>query len=484
MKTGPHYFVASLLFCLSAACHADDEITLSYPVAPETGIANPEGVESAAFPGHGCIGTRVFLLPALFGDAGMREFVHADGIRTTCAFHTVNPAASGVSLLGTGEAQGAPEITQSRIDSRPEDALPNPSTGANPSPPEASRKTEGAAAPKLVQSLSGVSTPGRADWAFHRSRPVPVNKGAGRANKTVSSAGYRWVLFVSATVLVLALMALLGAFGMLSYRRWFSERAILARAVNRGLRRNEFHLEYQPVFYTSTRKCIGLEVALRWKNVAYGLRGETWYMDKLVDCRSTRKIVAFVLTTAGRELDHLADGRKLYLMINLWKTCLENEECASLIAATVKSFTSCRLVFQVKAEDLPQQLGNIARLREDKVRIAVSGVRAGTSMTASALPVDFEFIKVDRDVMGLDESDRLRTLQAIAAAGRQLDVAVIADGVEGSGQYHAVGRARIALAQGFFLGKAIPAGQLPALFEKLDRWQGKHVSTASAASLA
>ncbi|WP_186308674.1 EAL domain-containing protein [Paraburkholderia sp. BCC1885] len=300
----------------------------------------------------------------------------------------------------------------------------------------------------------------------------------------MSSAEYRWVLFVSATVLVLALLALLGAGGMLLYRRWFSERATLARAVNRGLRRNEFHLEYQPVFYTSTRKCIGLEVALRWKNVAYGLRGETWYMDKLVDRRSARKIVAFVLSTAERELGHLADGRQLYLMVNLWRTCFEDENCLSLVAATAKSFTSCRLVFQVKAEDLSRQLDNIARLHEDKVRIAVSGVRAGTSITASALPVDFEFIKVDRDVMGLDESDRLRTLQAIAAAGRQLDVAVIADGVEGSGQYHAVTRAKIDLAQGFFLGKAISAGQLPALFEKFDWWQGKHVSTANAGRLA
>jgi EAL domain-containing protein (putative c-di-GMP-specific phosphodiesterase class I) len=283
-------------------------------------------------------------------------------------------------------------------------------------------------------------------------------------------------------ILVLAVVALLGAVAARLYLRWFSECAILARAVNRGLRRNEFHLEYQPVFYTRTRKCIGLEAVLRWKNVAYGLRGETWFMDKLADRRSARKLVAFILSTAERELVLYADGRKLCLMVNLWASYLGNEESLSLIATRARSFASSRLVFQVNAGEMPARLSSVVRLRRDKVRIALCGVRTSTTITASMLPAGFEFIKVDRDVMGLDVSDRLRTLKEIAAVGRQFDVAVIADGVEGVGQYHAVGRAQIELAQGFFLGKAISAAQLPTLFEKLDWWQGKHIPDARAAS--
>ncbi|SDD61613.1 EAL domain, c-di-GMP-specific phosphodiesterase class I (or its enzymatically inactive variant) [Paraburkholderia lycopersici] len=300
---------------------------------------------------------------------------------------------------------------------------------------------------------------------------------------SVLTASYRLLLIVSVVVLVLALLALLAAAIAFIYVRWFSERAILARAVNRGLKRNEFHLEYQPVFYTRTRKCIGLEAVLRWKNVAYGFRGEAWYMDKLADRRTTRKIIAFILSTAETELSLLANGRNLYLMVNLWKSCLGNEDCLSLIATRAEAFTASRLVFQIKAEDVPKRLSSMARLRRDKVRIALSGVRTPTAITASMLPVGFEFIKVDREVMGLEESDRLQTLQSIAAMGRQLDVAVIADGVEGIGQNHAVERAQIELAQGFFLGKAISAVRLPMLFERLERWRGKHVPAASSVGL-
>ncbi|ABE37035.1 EAL domain protein [Paraburkholderia xenovorans LB400] len=486
MRTGAQHFVGSLLLlCLSAGCYAEDPATFSYLIRSATGIANPGSAASAAFPDHGCAEAGAFLLPAAFGDAGMKAFIPADAIRKACAFHPANPGASSPSFPATNAVQRAPDAVETQPGSRRLDALSAPSADMDSSPPGVARNA-GDVTPstKPVESPAGASMPGRMDWALPAGHFHQPKKHAGPTNQTISAAHYRWLLFASVLVLTVALLVLFGASGALLYLRWFSERAILARAVNRGLRRNEFHLEYQPVFYTRTRKCIGLEVALRWKNEAYGLRGEGWYMDKLVDRRSTRKLVAFVLSTAETELAGLANGRKLYLMVNLWKTCLESEECLSLIAATARSFTVSRLVFQVKADDLPQQLGSLERLRADRVRVALSGIRTTTSLTASALPAGLEFIKIDRDVMGLDEADRLWTLQTIAAAGRQLNIAVIADGVEGSGQYLAVGRARIDLAQGFFLGKAIPVAQLPVFFARLDWWQGKHVSTGSAASFA
>ncbi len=277
----------------------------------------------------------------------------------------------------------------------------------------------------------------------------------------------RLLLMVSVVVLILALLTLAWALTMLLYVRWFSQQAALDRAVRRGLSRNEFHLDYQPVFYTKTRKCIGLEAVLRWENVTYGLRGESWYTGKLAAPRSTAKLVEFVLSAAERELHSIAHGRKLYLMVNLWASCLANRECLRIVKARMKSFTSSHVVFVIRADDVPGQLESLAQLRQEKIRVALSGVRTTTSLNTSLLPTDFEFVKVDREVMGLDEPERARTLREIASIGRQLDIAVVADGVEGIGQYRAVEDARIELAQGFFLGKAVPAPQLAALFARL-----------------
>ncbi|MFM0198737.1 EAL domain-containing protein [Paraburkholderia fungorum] len=440
----------------------------------------------AVFPGGPCAQAGAFLLPAPFGDAGMREFAHADGTRGTCAFHLASLHTSSAGVAVISEEQHDAGTGQMQLNGSRENALPAISAKADPLTNEAAPQTAKlvAATPKPAEPPSGMFVPRPSNRAPAVSGSHVVERRASPDRYIVPMADYHLFLVISVVVLVLALLALLGAAAAFLYLRWFSERAILARAIRRGLRRNEFSLEYQPVFYTRTRKCIGLEVVLRWRNVVYGLRGEAWYMDKLADRRATTKIVAFILSTAERELGILANGRNLYLMVNLWASCLGNEDCLSLIVAKAKSFTSTRLVFQIKADDLPERFSSMVRLRRDKVRVALSGVRTSAAIAASMLPAGFEFIKVDRDVMGLEDSDRLQTLQAIAAMGRQLDVAVIADGIEGVAQNHAVGRAQIELAQGFFLGKAISVVQLPMLFEKLDWWQGVHVPPPSVISLS
>jgi EAL domain-containing protein (putative c-di-GMP-specific phosphodiesterase class I) len=419
-------------------------------------------------PGSSCAKFDTYLMPALLGgDAGMNDVAPAGSARDGCAFTIRTSEASGGGIRQPTEAVFAVSERSVQRNSPsplpvPEDTLPRESAFeinelaamAKPAAPTAGMPMSTFA----KRDISRTSAPVAKEPAqrhlplFHGLEPASLN---------------RLLLMVSVVVLILALLTLAWALTMLLYVRWFSQQAALDRAVRRGLSRNEFHLDYQPVFYTKTRKCIGLEAVLRWENVTYGLRGESWYTGKLAAPRSTAKLVEFVLSDAERELRSIAHGRKLYLMVNLWASCLASRECLRIVKARMKSFTSSHVVFVIRADDVPGQLESLAQLRQEKIRVALSGVRTTTSLSTSLLPTDFEFVKVDREVMGLDEPERARTLREIASIGRQLDIAVVADGVEGIGQYRAVEDARIELTQGFFLGKAVPAHQLPALFARL-----------------
>lgn len=478
MKPSSMWIAAGLFFTLCAICYADDEASFSYHVHPAT-IRGVTTAAPIAFPGHGCSEPSAFLLPAPFGDAGMNEFVQVDLAWETCAFNVQIPGRS------EGSVRGPPEVwrasgTETETNAPRAEVVPASTAMTDLLPREVTLGTKDTViTEKRTDPWSGRSVAYRSGQAPSERGTLPATVHFLRFPSAASSGHYWLPMIVAIIVSLLALLALIGAVATLLYLRWFSERAILARAVNRGLRRNEFHLDYQPIFYTKTRKCIGLEAVLRWKNIVHGVRGEAWVMDKLANSRSIGKLVALILSTAEKELRLIADGRKLYLTVNLSASCLHSEDCLSLITTWAQSFTSARLVLQVRADDLPGRHSSIASLRRAKASIALSGVRTTTSITELVPHADFEFIKLDRSVMGLDESHRLQTLQAIAAAGRQLDLTVIADGVEGVGQYHAVGRARIDLAQGFFLGKAMAADELAAFFEKLEWWQGKHVPTSS-----
>jgi len=107
----------------------------------------------------------------------------------------------------------------------------------------------------------------------------------------------------------------------------------------------------------------------------------------------------------------------------------------------------------------------VAKLRNDKIRVGVSHVRSASPKLESAARAGCDFLKVDREVMGLEEGARAHQLQEMASAGRRLNMAVVVDGVEGVSQFHAVGKAHIDLAQGFYLGKAISASRFSTFFD-------------------
>ncbi|WP_180970704.1 EAL domain-containing protein [Burkholderia sp. WAC0059] len=475
-KHGLKSLIPILLCTVAVVCHADDP-DAAWLITPATVAADGETALPATLPRYGCAEAGAFLLPVPLSDAGTNEFVLTGGTGKTCAFSAEEasaamsadsqPLAQGASLpqgaaIRTGaDLAGAPQSTPASATDANANSLPQDA----PQETTASIASSGQASPPVSTFAPNPSDPPSPDTVQAQAKD-----GASHFFKAAFAAFYRQMPVILFIVAAVAVLALLGTAGFLAYLHWFDKRAVLARAINRGLKRNEFYLEYQPVFYARTRKCIGLEVLLGWKNLAHGVRGESWY-TRLVDRHTAMKLMTFVLATVSRELDGLNGDQRLYAMVNLWAPCLGSEECLAQIAAVARSWASSRLVFQIKAEDLPQKLNRIVRLRRDGVRVALSSVQEARSITLPARSIGLEFVKIDRDVMLLNEADRRRRLQTIVAACNQLDLEVIADGVEGPGQYHAIGRAKIDLAQGFFLGKAIGADRLPAFFSRLQWWR-------------
>src|SRR5262249_37395616 len=155
--------------------------------------------------------------------------------------------------------------------------------------------------------------------------------------------------------------------------RWFSPRATLARAARRGLRRNEFHLEYQPVFFTRTQKCVGLEVMLRWRNSVHGIRGAEWYMEQLDRSPIAERILNYVFETAATELEGLNGSESLYLIIDVPASMLESSDSiAKLVRMADRLAKASHVVLQLPIDDVADVMSAVAKVRNDKIRIGVS----------------------------------------------------------------------------------------------------------------
>ncbi len=407
----------------------------------------------------------------------MKELVQRSPVTAGCLFRVYKRAASTAQSINPTANPQIPSYEHASDRPKLEQPRPNP-TGSQASAFDREVVHTAISSVSIITrpSTSGLSSkesPEHADGERSvPSAPAPMNHQDAALSPALSNA-----LLVAFLVMLAAGLIGLAAVVCVRLRtRFFSPRAILARAAIRGLRRKQFYLEYQPIFYTQRRKCIGIEVMLRWRKSAYGLRGVAWCIGELDSSAVVAKMLRFIVTTAAAELEGIVECRTLYVLVTVPASYLKNDKSAAEMSTMAKAFSSSRLVLQIAADELPNALDEIANLRDEKVRVAVSDVRASELEVATLTPLRLEFIKLHRDVMALPEDDRIQVLQDIAEKARELDVAVIADGVEGLSQYHALGRSRIELAQGFFLGKALTAARLPAFIKRVNGWQQNAMS--------
>ncbi|WP_207002228.1 EAL domain-containing protein [Trinickia mobilis] len=266
------------------------------------------------------------------------------------------------------------------------------------------------------------------------------------------------ILASTEVIFLMALLCLLGLGCWALYERRFTPDARLVRAVKAGLKRKEFNLEYQPVVSTRSGKCVGVEVLLRWMNGIYGLRGPLYYQAKLEGTSGTAPLTRFVLSTAMKELGALERAASLYVAVNVAWSHLES---GSFMTDVINSAGHLlpRLVLEVTeggtAKSTQRVLDVMSKLRKKRVRFALSGVGVTPANFALLEQFKFELAKIERQTLSLENDERVQALSALADLGRRLGATVVAEGVESVVQYQAVCRARVDMAQGFFLGKAM-----------------------------
>ncbi len=397
-------------------------------------------------------------LPAPLGGTGVNEFLGANAA-VNCRFSSADSNGADAHAPMATDPVSQASAPMATADGA---ALQNQPASA----------ATGSMAASFVQQTPTQSSMAQPDAAERAHADHFSNVGTAR-DPTATDIPWSWLIRIGLVVLlVVAVLGLTVAGFMAARARWFSPRATLARAAQRGLRRNEFHLEYQPVFYTRTRKCVGLEVMLRWRNAVHGIRGAEWYMEQLDGSPTAEKILRYVFETAASELVALGERSSLYVIVDVPASSFKSDDSVTQLIGMAHLLTpSCRLVLQIPVDEVPDVLPAVARLRAEKIRVGLSRVRAASPSLESLAKTGFEFIKVDREVMGLEEGARAHQLQELATIGRRSSMAVIVDGVEGVSQYHAVGRAHIDLAQGFYLGKAISAARFPTFFDQMRRWK-------------
>ncbi len=240
----------------------------------------------------------------------------------------------------------------------------------------------------------------------------------------------------------------------------------LADAVSRG----EFTLAYQPVHRTGSLSLVGFEALARWTNPVLGPVPPGLFIPIAESNGRIVDVGAWVLRRACDDLAALLAStghQDLVVSVNVSVHQLAFGGFAEVVGSALETsaIPPANLQLEITESMLaePEQIGpELASLRRLGVRLALDDVGTGYSSLAQIASLPIDAVKIDRSlvVAADDDGGIAKVLGSIADLGRSLDLDVIAEGVETTGQLTVAVRSGCTFVQGYLLARPMPFREL------------------------
>jgi len=257
---------------------------------------------------------------------------------------------------------------------------------------------------------------------------------------------------------------------------------LLEIALREGLRRGELQLWYQPQMDVVTGSVVGVEALLRWHRTGHGVTLPGEFLKLAEDTGLIVEINRWVLGEACRQAAYWAGaGTPVRVGVNMPAESFKAEDVEALVLRTLQrtglppGLLELELTEGTLMTSQHQVAASLYALRRIGVRVAVDDFGTGYSSLAYLQKLPIDRLKIDRSfVQGFEaDLDGSAIVRAIIGIGRSLSMEVVAEGVETPGQLDRVREAGCQFAQGYLLGRPMPAEQ----------FQRDHLPRVSAAAV-
>ncbi|MCP9759459.1 cyclic diguanylate phosphodiesterase [Aquitalea sp. S1-19] len=264
---------------------------------------------------------------------------------------------------------------------------------------------------------------------------------------------------------MLILLLLLGSWAGWFYYQWLRQPRPAAKVISAAAERQEFIPFLQPLFDAKSGCLTGAEVLLRWQHPRDGLLSPLAFIEAVEKSgqmgRITRQLMQAVTTALAPQAARLPDG--FHLAFNLDAGQLDDpcllDDCRRLMAA----FPADKLVLTLELTER-EAFGSdghfevFSALQAQGIQLAIDDFGTGQSSLAYLHQLSINTLKIDRafvDAIGRDSLGKV-VLDAIIALGKQLDLKLVAEGVETEAQCDYLVAAGVDVLQGYLLARPMP----------------------------
>ncbi len=249
--------------------------------------------------------------------------------------------------------------------------------------------------------------------------------------------------------------------------------AIADEDLRRAFDRNEFVIYYQPQINITTGIVTGVEALSRWNHPELGLVFPDNFIHRI---EALGLMDRFCWLTAERALNEVkqfsANGHLPRLAINISVSSLRDLKFPDIFMSLAHKydFPAERIVLEITESGLMEfslALDVLTRLRMRNFKLSIDDFGTGYSMMKQLQNVPAIELKIDKmfvQHMHANHAD-LVMVEKIIEMGHELDMEVIAEGVETEEQFNLLRERGCDGVQGFFFSRALPPSDIPRWLE-------------------
>ena len=263
------------------------------------------------------------------------------------------------------------------------------------------------------------------------------------------------------------------------------ERLSVLGELRRAIEVGELELYYQPKVDAETRALRGVESLVRWRHPVRGLIGPDQFIPVAEQSGLMLPLTDAVLAIALAQHRAWADqGMSLPVAVNVGTACLLDEEFPSRVAEQLRlhAVPPAQLTVEITESamvtDPAHATAVLAALRAIGVHISIDDFGTGYSSMSYLHTMPLDELKIDRQFTGqiFSTENGAAIVAAIIQLAHASKLKVVVEGVEDEETMVAIARMGGDIAQGYYVCRPLPAGEVQAWARK---WQAAVLAVAS-----
>lgn len=256
-------------------------------------------------------------------------------------------------------------------------------------------------------------------------------------------------------------------------RARLQERVKMEGALRSALLHDELVAYFQPIVDSITGEITGAEALIRWETEEDGLRLPAQFLPTAAEVGVMREIADLSLQQAVAMLSRVRQ-RHPDFTINA-NVCIEQLMESDLVGNVATLLDTygvppealiLEITETVYSEAMEADSEVLGELDELGVQLALDDFGTGYSSLLRAMNYPLDVLKIDRAfTQGICEPAGGDLVRVLVDLARVLSLKTTLEGVEDAEQYDAAGRLGVDHVQGFYVARALPAGDLELLLE-------------------